>query len=197
MLSLIRKQYEAFFSPLGKFCKKVGFTPNILTVFSVISGMAAGYLIWKSHFIYGIILLLVSVLFDVADGSTARALGKKSSAGEVYDHIGDRYVEFFILVGIALNDAVASYWIIFCVFGMTMASYIRAKAEAVDPEGYYKYGIAERQEKITIIIFGLLIHQFYPNVNALTYALIIVGVLSHLTVIQRLYVVRKREKKLD
>jgi len=143
-----------------------------------------------------ILLILISVLLDVADGSTARWLNQINPLGEVYDHLSDRYVEFLILLGIALTDRVSGFWLLFTLFGMSMASYIRAKAEAKDPEGNYRYGIAERQEKIFLIILGMALQRFFPVYPWLKICIIINGVLSHLTVFQRLFVVRQREKIL-
>ncbi|MBP7459994.1 MAG: CDP-alcohol phosphatidyltransferase family protein [Candidatus Delongbacteria bacterium] len=196
MLSLMRKEYERFFLPLGTWCHRIGLSPNMLTAMSILSGIGACYVIYRQMWLTAILLILISVLLDVADGSTARWLNQINPLGEVYDHLSDRYVEFLILLGIALTDRVSGFWLLFTLFGMSMASYIRAKAEAKDPEGNYRYGIAERQEKIFLIILGMALQRFFPVYPWLKICIIINGVLSHLTVFQRLFVVRQREKIL-
>jgi len=46
-------------------------------------------------------------------------------------------------------------------------------------------GVAERQEKLILLIGGSILTTVWGD--ALTYSVVLVGVLSHLTVIQRLH----------
>jgi phosphatidylglycerophosphate synthase len=68
---------------------------------------------------------------------------------------------------------------------MLMASFTRAKAESVGGLKACTVGIAERQEKLLIIIGGSFLLFVYSQ--SLNYAIIIVGILSHITVLQRLH----------
>ncbi len=196
MLSFIRPQYERFFAPIGLICQKLGFTPNSLTIIGIVIGSIVVWTIPLHWWFTTILLILISVLFDVADGATARATGKHSHLGELFDHCSDRYVEFFIICGIAREGTIPAQWPTFVIFGMVMASYVRAKAEANDPQGDYKFGLAERQEKIFILILGFFGEMVYSPINWLLYSILLVGVLSHLTVIQRLVVAYQRAKTL-
>ena len=119
------------------------------------------------------------------DGAVARATHTASRFGAVYDHALDRYAEFFVLVGIGLGGFADWVWIIFCLFGMVMASFIRAKAESVGGLKSCTVGIAERQEKLIILLIGSVLQPFVPI--ALIVSVIVVGILSHITVIQRLH----------
>jgi CDP-diacylglycerol--glycerol-3-phosphate 3-phosphatidyltransferase/archaetidylinositol phosphate synthase len=87
-------------------------------------------------------------------------------------------------------------WILgfFALFGMLMASFTRAKAESVGGLQSCTVGIAERQEKLLLLIFSSFLVPFFSK--ALNYAVILVAVLSHITVIQRLHytLVQKGEK---
>jgi len=65
-----------------------------------------------------------------------------------------------------------------------MASFTRAKAESVGGLKSCTVGIAERQEKLIIIIAGSLLTLYFTQ--ALLYAIIVVGIISHFTVAQRL-----------
>jgi len=66
-----------------------------------------------------------------------------------------------------------------------MASFTRAKAESVGGLSSCAVGIAERQEKIVILFIGSVLQPILPV--ALIAAVIIVGLLSHITVVQRLF----------
>jgi phosphatidylglycerophosphate synthase len=105
------------------------------------------------------------------------------------------------------------FWGIFALFGMIMASFTRAKAESVGGMESCTVGIAERQEKLILQIAGILLLAI-PNTNIwidvlspipaaldffvmlditniLTLCIVIVGILSHITVVQRLSYARK------
>ena len=105
-------------------------------------------------------------------------------------------------------------WGFIALFGMIMASFTRAKAESVGGMENCAVGIAERQEKLILTIAGILllalptnniwmdfllflppsIVQFFVFLditNILTFCIVIVGILSHITVAQRLLYARK------
>ncbi|MFW9962614.1 MAG: CDP-alcohol phosphatidyltransferase family protein [Candidatus Sifarchaeia archaeon] len=105
------------------------------------------------------------------------------------------------------------FWGFFTLFGMIMASFARAKAESVGGMKSCTVGIAERQEKLILTIAGILLLAF-PNTNIwieiltavpvlldffvilditniLTLCIVIVGILSHITVAQRLLYAKK------
>jgi len=105
------------------------------------------------------------------------------------------------------------FWGFFTLFGMIMASFTRAKAESVGGMESCTVGIAERQEKLILQIVGILLLAlpttniwidalayipFLMNLfvalditNILALCIVIVGVLSHITVAQRLLYARK------
>jgi phosphatidylglycerophosphate synthase len=105
------------------------------------------------------------------------------------------------------------FWGFFALFGMIMASFTRAKAESVGGMESCTVGIAERQEKLLLQFAGILLLAI-PSINVweyalsglpplwgffsaleitnvLTFCIVLVGVLSHITVVQRLLYARK------
>jgi phosphatidylglycerophosphate synthase len=96
---------------------------------------------------------------------------------------------------------------------MIMASFTRAKAESVGGMESCTVGIAERQEKLILTIAGILLLaipstniwievltpiplllEFFVILditNILTLCIVIVGILSHITVAQRLVYAKK------
>jgi len=126
------------------------------------------------------------------DGAVARATGKTTRFGAVMDHVLDRYAEYLIIMGIVLSNYVDWILGVFALVGMILASFTRAKAESIGGLKSCTVGIAERQEKLIILIVGSLFSIYH--VNALSYAVALVGILSHLTVIQRLQYTWKQTK---
>ena len=171
--------------PLGRLLAKTGLSPNVFTVLSVLVAVVAGYEYCQARAVEGSLLLLLSAVVDMFDGGVARATGRVTKFGATFDHVLDRYAEFFVVSGIVYGRYVD--WIVgfFTLFGMLMASFTRAKAESVGGLKSCTVGVAERQEKLLLIVGGSLISPFYPSI--LWYAVLLVGVLSHVTVLQRLH----------
>jgi CDP-diacylglycerol--glycerol-3-phosphate 3-phosphatidyltransferase/archaetidylinositol phosphate synthase len=132
-------------------------------------------------------------MVDMLDGAVARATGKTTRFGAVYDPVLDRYAEFAVLVGIAVGGFTDWIWAIFALFGMVMASYVRARAESSGGLTSCTVGIAERQEKILLLLVGSILQPFLGF--ALSVCVIIVGILSHVTVVQRLYFTFKQTQR--
>ena len=191
ILTRFRKLYEQTMLPIGAACVRIGLTPDTLTSISLTLGGIAAYAISQRAFLLGVLFIGLMTFADMLDGSTARAGGTASPAGTLFDHVVDRYAEFFILLGIMLSGAVASGWAMFALFGMVMASYVRARAEATGKVASCDVGFAGRPEKIMLLVIGMILQQFLPLLRVLQWAVIAVGVLSHVTAIQRLLYARR------
>ena len=186
-----RQIYEETSTHLGVYCRKMGLTPNTLTALSLVCAGISGYFFWQRSLISGIVFMLLTSLTDMLDGATARAGKMGSPFGGILDHVSDRYGEFFILAGIAISGAVHPAWAIFALFGMLIASYTRAAAESIGNLPTCAVGWMGRLEKFALIMIGALLESLFPAYNFLAYALIIVGVASVVTSIQRLLFARK------
>ncbi len=192
LLGRFRAKYEAFMQPIGKKLGKSGISPNMITTVSLAVSFLAGYAYAVKLPVIGAVTLAAAGMIDMLDGALARATGSASRFGAVYDHVLDRYAEFAVLLGIGLGGFVNWPWIVFGLFGMVMASYTRAKAESVGGLSSCTVGVAERQEKIILLLIGSILQPFVSL--ALTLAVVVVGVLSHVTVIQRLHYAWKQTR---
>jgi phosphatidylglycerophosphate synthase len=158
----------------------------MLTLISLLIGGMAAVAIARGEFVAGVACIGLMGIADVLDGATARAGGTASPYGTVLDHVVDRYAEFMILLGVMLSGAVAPAWVIFALFGMVMASYVRARAESTGLVASCNVGFAGRQEKLVLLCLGLLIQPLFPWLDLLQWAVIAIGVVSHITAVQRL-----------
>src|SRR5262245_37157301 len=191
IVTRFRKLYEQVTIPLGHLCLRAGLTPDTLTLLSLSLGGLAAYVIAQRAFFIGILMILLMTLADMLDGATARAGGTANSYGTLFDHVSDRYAEFLILLGIMLSGVVAPGWTMFALFGMVMASYVRARAEASGKVASCDVGFAGRPEKVTLLCIGMLLQPFFPQLRLLQWAVIAVGVVSHITALQRLLYARR------
>jgi len=193
LLGRIRAKYQAMMQPIGKSLGRSGITPNALTTVSLIVAFGAGAAYACRSPILGALGLLSSGVVDMLDGAVARAMRSTTRFGAVYDHVLDRYAELFALAGIGLGGFSDWVWVLYCLFGMVMASFTRAKAESVGGLKHCTVGVAERQEKLVILLIGSILQPFVAG--SLMVAVIVVGTLSHATVIQRLHYTFKETRR--
>ncbi|MBU0985092.1 MAG: CDP-alcohol phosphatidyltransferase family protein [candidate division Zixibacteria bacterium] len=191
-----RQWYEESSLFLGKVCLKMGLRPNFITFVSLGCSIVSGIFFWRQQMIWGVVWMILTSFTDMLDGSTARAGKIGTVFGGIFDHVSDRYGEFFILAGITLSGAVHPGWGLFALFGMLIASYTRAAAESMGKIKNCAVGIMGRLEKFILIIAGSITEHFlpvgtWPRGGWLELALIVVGVISTITAIQRLVYAKK------
>ena len=191
-----RQFYEESSLILGKACFRIGLRPNFITTVSLLCAVVSGIFFWKAEMLWGVFWLLMTSFTDMLDGSTARAGNVGTVYGGILDHVSDRYGEFFILAGITMSGTIHPGWGLFALFGMLIASYTRAAAESMGKIENCAVGIMGRLEKFILIIVGSILEFYYPDggilfMGWLELALIIVGLASFITSIQRLAYTRK------
>ena len=88
------------------FFKKLGVHPNVVTILSIILGMAAGVMFYfpdMKHTLIGIFLLMWANHYDSCDGQLARMTGKKTRWGRMLDGFAGDLWFFTIYVAICLR----------------------------------------------------------------------------------------------
>lgn len=151
--------------------------------------MAAGAAFVLGKPFEGGLLILLSGVFDVLDGGVARAKGRITPFGGVLDSVCDRYSDGLMFLGImagAINGRLTVLpimgvegwlWSGYALIGSFLVSYTRARAESAGCRKL-SVGIAERAERMLILAFGAL-------TGFLGWALVLIAVFSHITMIQR------------
>lgn len=104
-----------FYRPLGfvwaKIARRLGITPNVITIASIFLGMAAGAAFYFNNIwinIAGAILLVWADSFDSADGQLARMTGQYSRLGRILDGLSGDIWFFCIYLAICLRENVTS-----------------------------------------------------------------------------------------
>ena len=171
--------------PIGKSLARSGLRPNQISTLSLVVAVLAAVAYASRAPILGAVALLISGAVDMLDGAVARATGSVTRFGAVYDPVLDRYAEFAVLFGMGFGGLAYWTWVVFGLFGMVMASYTRARAESAGGLDSCRVGIAERQEKIILLVIGSFLQPFFNL--AISLSVLVVGILSHVTVVQRLH----------
>jgi archaetidylinositol phosphate synthase len=175
--------------PIASLFNKVN--PNTVTVLSLLFCIGSGLFFAMRLPIIAGILLLIGGFFDVLDGAVARENNRVTDFGGVLDSVSDRYADSAVFVGImwggglAIPGYIENDWIIGAValVGSLLVSYTRARAEAAGT-GKLNIGLAERAERMLLIIIGAF-------TGLLQWAVLIVALLSHLTVLHRMIITRR------
>ena len=177
---------------IAKFLHKLGISANFLTLLGLALAALSGWLIFQGEFFWASAALLSSGVVDMLDGAVARVSGKADAFGGILDSTLDRYGDAFVWIGflfyffqtvrVDLAMLSASAWT-----GSFLISYVRARAECeIDS---CRVGFWERGERLGVLILALAL-------NNLPVALWILGVGTHWTALQRLYVSRSGSKPL-
>jgi phosphatidylglycerophosphate synthase len=172
--------------PLGFIAKRIPFSPNVLSVIGFTITVTAAFVI-PHHLLLGGVFIMIGGMFDMLDGVVARATGKATTFGAFLDSVLDRYSDAFLFLSIAWylaahGDHTGSFLSIGTLVGAFLISYARARAEGLGESCHT--GIMERPERIILLIVATLTGWLVP-------VLWIMLVLTHVTVVQRIYYVWK------
>lgn len=191
MLNKVRPQLQRFINPLAS---KIGLHPNILTIIGLLVSLLAAYAFSQKNLLIGALLILLSGFFDVIDGAVARNNNTKSKFGGFLDSTSDRFADAFIIIGIIYGGYVNWFWGILALLASMSVSYVRARAEV---EGIKcDVGIAERAERLFIILGGAFLGYFINPQFFMSMAILLVIILGYITVFQRIYHSWKELKEL-
>lgn len=121
-----------FYRPIGYawavLARKLGVTPNAITVASIFLGVGAGVCFYFNNIwwnILGMFLLIWADSFDSADGQLARMTGKYSRIGRILDGLSGDLWFAAIYVAICLRENVTSdffmahHWVIWVIAVVT------------------------------------------------------------------------------
>ncbi len=173
---------------------RAGVRPNTLTLCGLATSLVAAGFAATGRFATTGWLLLVAGIFDALDGAIARRTNRSSPFGAFLDSVMDRYADLTVLLGLVLHYASADVtpgpgWANLplvltagAILGSALTPYARARAESLIAT--CKVGIAERPERLVLLVVGLVFDRMVPALGA-------IAVLSNVTVLQRLFYVRQ------
>lgn len=177
--------------PLALALGRLGLTPNTLTVLGLLLSAIGAVVLALGHLLMGGVLVLVSGLFDLMDGTLARATQRTSAFGAVLDSTFDRYGEALSLLGLLFyylaNGGTTEIVLIYvAIVGSLMVSYVKARAEGVGLS--CDVGIFTRSERVFVLAVSLIIGQVLIG-------LWLLAVLANVTAVHRLLEVKKQAER--
>lgn len=204
----LRERVRGLAIPVARGLGRLGLTPNALTLIGflgtcVAAGAAAGQ--W---WLAAGILVLVFGIFDLFDGTLARATGRATKLGAFFDSTFDRAGEAVVYVGIAIGCVAGGFGVgaVLAASAMgaaSMVSYTRAKAESLgfaSGTGMANVGFAPREVRVAILSVGLIVTALTAGISSvgaqvLAGTLGLITVLATLTTIQRILSARAQSRE--
>jgi CDP-diacylglycerol--glycerol-3-phosphate 3-phosphatidyltransferase len=201
-----RGRIKKVFEPIALAMGRIGLTPNGLTLIGFAITALGSLLVGVQAWIVGGIVVFVGGVFDMFDGTLARATGQTSKLGAFMDSTFDKAGEILVFLGCiaALANAnVGTVPVLVAAAAMgasIMVSYTRAKSDALGYSsgmGLAAVGIMPREVRLVIISLGIVLTGTSIGTSAIEFALGVVLVGAVITVIQRILHVRSQAKAAD
>jgi CDP-diacylglycerol--glycerol-3-phosphate 3-phosphatidyltransferase len=182
----LRVSFKGILDPVGAFLNRTGLTPNAITLLGLLGTSIGAYFISQGKMTTGGIILLLSVLVDVLDGTMARLRGESSDFGGFVDSVSDRYAEFITFGGLVYfflsRENYSGVMVTFAATaGSVLVSYVKARAEGLGFTA--KVGILTRVERYLVLIPLLIFDQPFL-------AAVLIAILGNITALQRIVHVR-------
>ena len=184
-------------APFIRLFLRLGISPDAVTLVGTL-GVSAGALVFfpQGMIWQGVLVISAFVFSDLIDGQMARTLGRQDMFGAFLDSTLDRIADAAIFGGIALYFAWVAEDRLYLALSLVVlamgavTSYARAKADHLGFDA--KVGIAERPDRLV----GFLVPAFFADLLDLPILLHIslwlLAVASTVTVVQRIWVVRRQ-----
>jgi len=179
---------------------RLGLTPNRISALGIILALLAAlsFLKWQDRPLYlsmALVLLLASGFCDALDGVVARVYGQATEFGGFLDSVLDRYADAAVYVAITISGLCDALSGMLALTGSLLVSYSRARAEAASVK-MESVGIAERAERLIILVLATLIAIFWQPAKIIEAAIILLAIITNLTVAQRgIYAYEKLKKR--
>jgi len=171
-------------------------TPNAISLTGFVLNVVAAVLVTQRYFFLAGVAFVVGSVMDTLDGRYSRMSGKGTPFGAFLDSTLDRIEEGIVLTAVAayfasLHEEFAVAACVVAVLGSLMVSYTRARAEALGVE--CKVGLATRAVRVVILSAGLVFAKgaSIPHLELLEPAVYVMAVLTTVTVLQRVFHVRR------
>ncbi len=200
------------FEPIALGLGRLGLTPDGLTLIgfgiTTVGAAALALQLW----LVGGLLIIIGGVFDMFDGTLARATATVSPFGAFMDSVFDRAGEAIVYLGIVWGAVLAGpssseigllgsdIVVILAAAAMGaafMVSYTRARSEGLGFTAGTRMaaiGVMPREVRLVILSLGLVLTGATANFAILAIALAIIAIGATITVIQRILHVRSQAR---
>lgn len=218
-----RSRIKSVFEPIALAMGRAGLTPDALTLIGFAITVVGAVLVAMQLWLVGGLVVFFGGVFDMFDGTLARATGQVSKLGAFMDSVFDRAGEVIVYLGIVVGCVMAPFdegavAAAAALGAAVMVSYARAKSEGLgftEGTGMAAIGIMPREVRLVILSLGLVVAGLAGGVGwypvpageqriddplrtgsiVLLLALGAIAIGATITVIQRIVHVRRQAKQ--
>jgi len=193
-LDQFRPYADRLLDPCVAAAVRLGLSPNAVSAIALViaaGGAVAFYLAGSEPLWYaaGAVLIFANGWLDVVDGALARELETASSAGDLLDHVFDRYADVLILAGLAAGTGRYDLGLA-AVTGVLLTSYLGTQAQAVGLDRVYG-GLLGRADRLVLATVVTAVAAVVPDpifgLTLVGWLLVVFALVGHLTALQRFY----------
>jgi CDP-diacylglycerol---glycerol-3-phosphate 3-phosphatidyltransferase len=185
------------FTPLARLLVKLGISPDVVTIVGTVGVCVGALVLYPRHeFFWGSLVIAIFALSDTLDGTMARLAGRSTRWGAYLDSTLDRVADSAIFGGLVLwysgdgNTPHLAALALACLILGSVVSYAKARAEGLGMTA--NVGIAERAERVVVVLVATALVGLGVSESLLTVVLALLALASLITVIQRMLEVRRQ-----
>ena len=199
-----RSRIKGIFEPIALAMGRLGLTPNSLTLIGFAITTVGAILVGLQLWVVGGLVVFFGGVFDMFDGTLARATGQASRLGAFMDSVFDKLGEIIVFLGViagmqAAGAADVPILVAAAALGASiMVSYARAKSDGLGYSsgmGLAAVGVMPREVRLVIISLGIILTGTGIGISAIEFALGVILVGAVITVIQRIVYVRREDSQ--
>ncbi|MFB6221304.1 MAG: CDP-alcohol phosphatidyltransferase family protein [Halolamina sp.] len=184
--------------PFVDLSERLGLTPDGISIIAFGFAVAAGGAFFAAGegaasriwFLVAAVFVFCNGWLDLVDGALARSLGTDSVAGDLLDHVLDRYADVIIIAGLAAGaDAYALG--LLAVTGVLLTSYLGTQIQAVGLGREYG-GLLGRADRLALVgVVGVVAFiapgELVRGYTAVELLLALFAIVGHITALQRFW----------
>lgn len=146
-------------------CVRSGVHPDVVSYLSVVAAAGAAVCFWQAGrwdwlLIFGPLLCLLRLWFNMLDGMVALASGKASLRGEIVNELPDRVSDVLIFVGVAHSGLVNSFLGYWAAIMAVMTAYVGTLGQAVTGRRRFE-GMMSKQHRMMVLGAGSVVMFFW------------------------------------
>ncbi len=209
-----RGRIKGLGEPLALFLGRLGLSPDGLTLVGFAITAVGAALLAFGLWLPGGLVVFFGGVFDMFDGTLARATGRVSKFGAFMDSVFDRWGEALVYVGLVVGLGRAGLqegtWMAAAAMASAfLVSYTRAKSEGLGftaGTGMAAVGLMPREVRLVILTAGLVAAGLAggvaasPGATGSTLILAALGIIAlgaTVTIVQRIVHVRRQAARTE
>jgi CDP-diacylglycerol--glycerol-3-phosphate 3-phosphatidyltransferase len=187
----IKPKFQKLLLPLLLLLRKIGVTPNHITVFSIIFSFFLGFLLLnasENNFLYLLVALglLLRMALNALDGMMAKNYNLQSKSGEVLNEIGDIFSDVAIYFPLLYFESLRFEYVVIFIILSIINEFCGVLAKIISGERRYDGPMGKSDRALFIGLLCIFLFFTIEVYHFLNYVLIFTIVLMMISSYLRL-----------